>query len=81
MVTRGIDFMNKFTRSWVLIGCAIILLIACGEETRNIQNGEQPPSFNLMQLSLGDVSFPDDYANKVVAIRFWLTGVPFVNRK
>jgi cytochrome c biogenesis protein CcmG/thiol:disulfide interchange protein DsbE len=60
-----------------LILSAVLLLSACGESTPPPQNGTAPPAFELPLLDGGKSRFPDDYSNRLVAIRFWADWCPF----
>lgn len=53
------------------------LLTACDRELPAIQNGDPAPAFTLERLDGPSARFPEDYRDKVVAIRFWADWCPF----
>ena len=61
----------------VLTIASVLLLNACGESSPQPQNGQPPPAFVLPLLDGGTSRFPEDYANRLVAIRFWADWCPF----
>ena len=54
-----------------------LLVAGCGEESVQLANGQPAPQFSLQQLEGGATRFPEDYAGKVVALRFWADWCPF----
>ena len=65
--------------SYCVLGLLFLstLLVGCSEETVQINGGEPVPAFSLQKLDGGTAQFPNDYKNKVVAIRFWADWCPF----
>jgi cytochrome c biogenesis protein CcmG/thiol:disulfide interchange protein DsbE len=56
---------------------AISAMVGCSDETAQLLNGQPAPGFQLQQLKGGNSTFPADYQNKVVALRFWADWCPF----
>jgi cytochrome c biogenesis protein CcmG/thiol:disulfide interchange protein DsbE len=56
---------------------AISAMAGCSDETAQLLNGQPAPGFQLQQLKGGNSTFPADYQNKVVALRFWADWCPF----
>jgi len=59
------------------LSTVLLLLSACGESPPPPQNGEPPPAFELALLHGGSTRFPEDYPQRLVAIRFWADWCPF----
>ncbi|MCU7843073.1 MAG: TlpA family protein disulfide reductase [Candidatus Thiodiazotropha sp. (ex Monitilora ramsayi)] len=57
--------------------CVFILLAACDSDKVHLSNGDPAPGFHLEYLQRGDAHFPNDFADKVVVIRFWADWCPF----
>lgn len=53
------------------------LLFGCGDEEKQLRNGEPAPAFTLERLDGGTLQFPVDLGGRVVAIRFWADWCPF----
>lgn len=56
---------------YALIISLVLALSGCGEKSTGPVNSEAPPAFTLDLLSGGKADFPNNYKDKVVAIRFW----------
>ena len=54
-----------------------LLLLGCGEESRQLVNGQPVPAFRLDRLESGQLEFPNELQGRVVAIRFWADWCPF----
>ena len=67
--------MKYIVRFILLI--SVLLITGCSDETAQLVNGQPAPGFKLEQLKGDHVTFPDDYQNKVVALRFWADWCPF----
>jgi peroxiredoxin len=55
----------------------LFLIAGCGEPQKRLKNGEAAPGFSLERLDGNQVSFPDQYRGRIVAIRFWADWCPF----
>jgi cytochrome c biogenesis protein CcmG/thiol:disulfide interchange protein DsbE len=53
------------------------LLFGCGDEEKQLVNGQPAPAFTLNRLAGGTLQFPGDLGGRVVAIRFWADWCPF----
>jgi cytochrome c biogenesis protein CcmG, thiol:disulfide interchange protein DsbE len=51
--------------------CTFLGLPGCGPK-KPPAVGDVPPEFTLTELKGGKIKFPDDFAGKVVVIRFWI---------
>ncbi len=65
------------TRCITILLLLLSLLSGCGEEQKQLINGEPAPTFTLERLEGGTTQFPADYRGRVVAIRFWADWCPF----
>ena len=54
-----------------------ILLAGCGADTVHLTNGQKAPPFRLSYLERGEAHFPNDFAGKIVVVRFWADWCPF----
>jgi thiol-disulfide isomerase/thioredoxin len=61
----------------LLLFVSIALFSGCGEETKQLVNGQPAPAFTLERLAGGKASFPGDYAGRTIAVRFWADWCPF----
>jgi len=55
----------------------LALLGSCGEEAPKLTRGEPTPSFATAHLDGSEVQFPQQFAGRIVAIRFWADWCPF----
>lgn len=57
---------------------ALLLLAGCQAELpRPVAHGASAPAFTAETLDGRTVNFPDDFAGKVVALRFWADWCPY----
>ena len=61
----------------LLLSLMLLLAAGCGADVQPLLNGQPPPGFTLQSLDGREVSFPQDFAGKTVAIRFWADWCPF----
>ena len=54
----------------------LALLVACEQELPALRIGSTAPAFALDRLEGATIRYPDQYANQVVAIRFWADWCP-----
>ncbi|MBM4180031.1 MAG: TlpA family protein disulfide reductase [Betaproteobacteria bacterium] len=60
---------------WIVL--LSFVLVACGEEPRPPATGELAPSFTASRLDGSVTRVPEDYAGRVVALRFWADWCPY----
>lgn len=48
-----------------------VLLAGCGDPAPQLRKGESPPAFVLPLLDQTEIGFPQQFAGKIVALRFW----------
>lgn len=61
---------------WIVL--LSFFLVACGEEVAKVPaQGEPAPAFAARSLTGALVKVPDDYAGRVVALRFWADWCPY----
>jgi peroxiredoxin len=74
------ESMNSIrVRHILCLGIVLLfaLLAGCEDHLTALPSGNPAPAFTLLHLNGNNVRFPEDYRNKVVAIRFWADWCPY----